>query len=516
MLVLTAAGALPVRMLAGWRPVTPFIAPIAGAILAGTAGALTVLVDGTEIGWFVPLAIAVNAAASASWLARRESRRSRAGPRPSPWLWAAGGVGVLAVAGASAWSLKSLVRVDIGSQARSIWFAHATWISHGHGASLAALTNSGLAVAHAGYPPLGGSAVALGWVITGVSTDRVGEMVLAILTGCAVAAGGATILEVGMIASARSRVKRASLSRLSVVAFSAAVGVAWVLGAYGLAGAGATDGSVDLLWSAAAVGAAGMGLVLPLGGEHARAMAVLAVAAGLTKYEGIVAAVILFALVGARWLVSSRVRSQSSEAGPSRRRGLVAAMACAFGVAGVIAWPIAAAVRHATEDDYLTGQRSGSFLTRADATSHAMGGQLHLAGLALLIGIASAIVLSGARRQLGFGSDAWIWVLGATELLVIAVAYVVGTNQAKSWLVASVGRTTLFAECLGLALFAWWSVIGIALAIGPPGASGSSRSSGSPVRPQRPQRLVEAADRVPRAEPRGVDAGAPAVLHPGP
>ncbi len=28
--VLAAAGALPVRMLGGWRPVTPFIAPIGG------------------------------------------------------------------------------------------------------------------------------------------------------------------------------------------------------------------------------------------------------------------------------------------------------------------------------------------------------------------------------------------------------------------------------------------------------------------------------------------------------
>ncbi len=163
------------------------------------------LVDGTEVGWFVPLAIAANAAASASWLARREARRSRTGSRPSPWLWAAGGAGVLAVAGASAWSLRSLVRVDIGVEARSIWLAHATWISNGHAVALSALTNSGLAASHSSYPPLGGSAVALGWVITGVSNDRVGELVLALLTGCAVAAAGATILEVGMIASARSR-----------------------------------------------------------------------------------------------------------------------------------------------------------------------------------------------------------------------------------------------------------------------------------------------------------------------
>jgi hypothetical protein len=500
-------------MLAGWRPVTPFIAPIGGAVLAGVAGALTVLVDGTEVGWFVPLAIAVNAAASASWLARRESRRSRTGARPSLWLWIAGAAGVLVVAGVSAWSMRSLVSVDIGPQARSIWLAHARWIADGHNAALSALTNPGLAVAHSSYPPLGGSVVALGWVITGVSSDRVGEIVLAILTGCAVAAGGATILEVGMIASARSGAARARLataSRLSIVAVSAAAGAAWVLGAYGLAGAGATNGSVDLLWSAAAVGAAGMGLVLPLSGEHARAAMVLAVAAGLTKYEGIVAAVAFFVLVAVRWLAFARPRSSLSGGGPSRRRGVIAATACAFGVAGVVAWPVGAALRHATEDDYLTGQRVGSFLSRAGATWDAMTAQLHLAGLALVIGIAAALVLSAARRQRGFGSDVWIWALGVGEVVAIAGAYVIGTNQARSWLVASVDRTTLFANCLGLALVAWWLVIGIGIATGPPGLTrppGPVDISGTPS---------GSGDRSSAVDGDGVDAGVPAVLHPRP
>ncbi len=289
-----------------------------------------------------------------------------------------------------------------------------------------------------------------------------------------------------------------------MIAVSAAAGAAWVLGAYGIAGAGATNGSVDLLWSAAAVGAAGMGLVLPLGGEHARAAAVLAVAAGLTKYEGIVAAVIFFVLVAARWLAFARPRSSLSGGAPSRRRGIIAATSCAFGVAGVIAWPVGAALRHATEDDYLTGQRVGSFLSRAGSTWDAMTAQLHLAGLALLIGIAAALVLSATRRQMGFGSDAWIWALGTAEVVAIAGAYVVGTNQARSWLVASVDRTTLFANCLGLALVGWWLVMGIAIATGPPGSADTS------ARPSR------AGDRPSPADSDGVDAGVPAVLHPGP
>ena len=166
--------------------------------LPRAAGELTVLVDGTELGWFVPLAMAANAAATASWLARREARRSRTGPRPSLWLWTAGGVGVLGVAALLRGRCESLVSVDIGAEARSIWLAHATWIPRATTLRLRLSRNSGLAASHASYPPLGG---AVGGSRLGdngrLDNARVGQLVLAILTGCAVAA-------VGMPRSSRS------------------------------------------------------------------------------------------------------------------------------------------------------------------------------------------------------------------------------------------------------------------------------------------------------------------------
>ena len=500
MAVLTLAGALPVRMIAGWRPSTPFMAPIGGAVLAGAAGELTVLVDGTELGWFVPLAIGANAAATASWLARREARRSRPVSQSSRWLWVAGGAGIVGVAGATAWSLRSVVREDIGLDARSIWLAHATWISKGHTAALAALRDPGLAVSHSTYPQLGGGAVALGWVATGVQNYRMGQLVLAILTGCAVACVGSVILEVGIAASARRVSKRASLSRGVVTVVSASAGVAWILGAYGLAGAGATNGSVDLLWSAAAVAAAGFGLVLPLGGEHARAAAVVAVAAGLTKNAGIVTAVLLFALIGTRWLLASGRSRGPLGVRISRRRGIFAAFACAVGAAGVVAWPIGATVRRATSDPDFAGPHVGSLLRRAQYTWDALTAHLHLAGLALVIAIAATVVLRRARRSAGLGSDTWLWALGLAELLAVVAVYVVGTRSIGAWLSETSGTETLFAESLGLAVLAWWCVTGVVASLGR-----------SEVTPQTTDTDPGAAG----AETADVDVSGPAVLHPG-
>ncbi len=106
------------------------------------------------------------------------------------------------------------------------------------------------------------------------------------------------------------------------MAIAGAAGVSWVLGAYGFAGASATNGAFDLLWSAAAIGAAGLGLVLPVGGERARMAAVLAIAAGMTSDEGMVAAVGHLRSDGFRWLNAARRRYRASTRGGSRIAGV--------------------------------------------------------------------------------------------------------------------------------------------------------------------------------------------------
>jgi hypothetical protein len=333
-----------------------------------------------------------------------------------------------------------------------------------------------------------------------VQNDRVGQLILAILTGCAVACVGTTILEVGMIASARRAAERISLYRGVVIVVAAAAGISWVLGAYGLAGAGGTDGSVDLLWSASAVAAAGLGLVLPLGGEHARAAAVVAVAAGLTKDAGIVAASLLFAIIGARWLLASTRRRGPLNVRISRRRGLLAAIACAIGVAGVVAWPIGATVRRATSDYDLSGPRSGSLLSRTESTWDALTADLHLAGLALAIGVVAALVFRRSRRSMGLGSDGWLWAFGVAEVLCVGLVYIGGSRPIGNWLSTTSDQETLFAESLGLALVAWWCVVGTVAALGRPEAS-PAKTGTDPARTG--PRVAD------------VDANGPAVLHPG-
>ena len=99
-----------------------------------------------------------------------------------------------------------------------------------------------------------------------------------------------------------------------------------------------------------------------------------------------------------------------------------------------------------------------------------------------------------------------------------------GPTRRASWLAASVGRTTLFADCLGLALVAWWCVMGIAVALGPPGAPDhlvaarvapgvAGDDAGGHASDDAGDK---AGDYAGDNAGENVDAGGPVVLHPGP
>ncbi len=497
--LLAASGALPAWRLAGKRPVTVFLAPLAGAVLAGVSGGLTVLVAGSILRWFVALAVAANAAALASLLAHREERRSAGlqppapgqasvrgyarAPRPS--LELPGGMGslsgmgglagLLAVVAAVSWGLSALVRPRIGFDARGIWLLHARWMLEGHAVARAALSNPALPFAHSSYPPLAGGMVALVWTVTSTHTLRLGEVMIALCSACAVAAAGCMLVEAGTSGATRLRAGGAGrLAGLLVAAVGVLAGGAWCLAAYGVAGASATNGYVDLLWSAAAVGAAGYGLLLPASRSSLYVAALLVAVAALTKNEGIAASAVLVVLLYLRYsffrgdgFQGDASPAQASGGGqvpvaapgggrlPDLLRRLVPAC---IGLAAVVAWPALMLALGALPDPDLNGRPHGSLWTRMDATARGMADHLHLAGIALALGIVGAALLGRARRRMGFGDDRLVWALGGAEVLATGIFYVAGTTQIQFWLATSVDRTTIFANVLGLAVVGFWAV----------------------------------------------------------
>ncbi len=497
MVVLAAAGALPAWRLVGWRPVTVFLAPLMGMLLAGIAGGLAVTVAGDTLRWFLTLAGAANAAALGSMASHHDHQQvqpddaklsseaggagasgstssgelggassARRAEKPgwgSPsWLSGVGVLGVLAVGASVGWCLKALVRPQIGFDARTIWLLHATWLADGHATARRALSNPALPFAHASYPPLAGGVVALAWLITATHSDRVGVVVLSLCTACAVAAAGTVLVEAGI--EVAGRVRRAGSYvpvSLLVGLLGAAAGSAWCLGVYGITGAGATDGYVDLLWSACAVGAAGLGLVLSLSGSSVRAAGVLLLVAALTKNEGIATGAVLVALVAWRWWRGGR--GVGMVRGGRRRIVSWAVVA----EAAVIAWPVTMLLLHAQPDADTVGHRYGGIFSRLDVTVHGMAGDLHLAGLALAAGVVGTVLLGRRRRSLGLGADPWLWVAGGAEVAATAAFYVIGTTEIQFWLDTSVARVTIFADALGLAAFGYWLVVAGSAALGP-------------------------------------------------
>ena len=231
---------------------------------------------------------------------------------------------------------------------------------------------------------------------------------------------------------------------------------------------------------------------------------------GSRKKKASSTAVLVFVLIGARWLIASRHVMRAIRGGISRRTVLLAAVACAFGAAGVLAWPLGAALRRATSDDDLSGAKSriateprGLDLERLDrATSPC--------GLALLDRHRGRGLLGRARRSLGLGSDRWLWVLGVAEVRGRRRWFTSGAPSRIGRLaVREVGREVLFAELSragapGLVVRDWDGH----LACSSPFRPGSGHGGGRGRRRRRgPTRnAVDTGD---------VDGGGPGVLHPG-
>ena len=471
--VLAAGGTLPVLALVGARWVAAPLIPLGGAVLAAVAAAGTLAIGGSLVVWFVVLAVTLGSVIVGLWILRPDLRpfgRSPAAASPDDRIVRlVACTTFVAIALTVAWSLVALRTPSVGFDARTIWMLHARWYADGHSTSLAALRNTALFFAHAGYPPLVGGTVALSWVVTGNHSDRLGVVMVALLNACAVMVAAWVLVDLGRRCTrwsteAHRRIgpdaggRKAGIIPMLVGAVTA---VLLVFVAFGVAGPFATNGYADMLWAASAVGAVGFGLVLTGRRRDLAAAAVLLAVAGLTKDEGYVTAMAIVALIALRAALSSPV----GETG----RWWRPAASGALGVVGLGLWPLLTRLLHAAPNAPAPGPRDGDDVSRLHASVVSMAAHLHVLLLAAPVAVIGMAVLGRTRRTMGLGSDVWAWMALAAGLGFVLVVYVTGPANIELWLLTSTHRTTMYGALLGWWVVAVWAVIGSAYGVRPRG-----------------------------------------------
>jgi hypothetical protein len=474
-LVLAGAGAAPVVLAVGVRWQSLLLAPLGGAVMAAVAGLFVVAFAGSTIDWFIGLSIAGLGLGAAGMLVRGRVDRPRddrtgSGGRPASRV-----IGWSMVAVAVTWSLLPLRVPSVGLDARAIWLLRSAWFASGHQVTLAALRNPQLLVAHASYPPLISATTAVAWQVTGVHTYRLGVVITALLNGCALAVVAGVLIESGALAAdraTRSGMKgrdnrvashlRSSLSAPPIV--GGVVAALFVLVVFGVFGPFATNGYADPLWSVAAAGAIGYGLLLPVTRSNRAVAGVLLGVAGLTKDEGIATAMALIVLIVARsvmwgWSIDSRSVAGAGRPVTRMRSALVPVAVGCTGILALAIWPALMRFIGAARDVSTSGARQGTMITRLHLTVNAMWPYLHVLLLAVPISLVGALLLRAERRGLGIGADAWAWAGLVSGLLVVGWAYVTGPGNAPFWLATSVHRTTIYPAIVAWLIVAEWAVI---------------------------------------------------------
>ena len=387
---------------------------------------------------------------------------------------------------------------SVGWDARAIWLLRSSWFLQGHEYLLYAMRdpNPSALITHASYPPLVSTAAAVSWQLTGNHSERLGVVVVALLNATATFATAWVIVEIGRIAGRKQEPEnRARFAEL----IGAVCAVLFVLVAFDVFGPFATNGYADPLWSMAAAGAIGYGLILPCNKRNVGAAAILIAVSGLTKTEGTATALVLVILISARYALDAvQLRMhEASDLGPRHRfkvagRALWPVIAC--GTAGIVflsLWPALVKVEHTARDSNTSGSRQGTWTSRSHETYTAMAPYLHILLLAIPVAVVAGMVLARGRSKLDLGNDLWAWLGLLGGMVVIAAAYVSGPGNTYFWLLTSVHRTTMFPITAAWLILAVWTVLAL-VSMGPP----STQASLNP----RP-------DHLPADRPRYLDPG---------
>jgi hypothetical protein len=440
-------GLLPAVVAARTSPPLVFLAPLIGAAMAAVAAELELGVGGTLVHWYVIVAVSVNALAAAWWLVL--GRRTK-WPGP-PWYWSL--LTVVVEFAILAIPLAALRVPVIGRDPNSIWLTHSLLIAGGHNTLVAGLKNPVYAFDNPDYPPLVPAASALAFAFDGMGDLHLSVDMTVLLTSCALGVLGAALA----MAAEKSR----PVTRAGAVA---AAGAICLIG-FAVSGKFAVSGYTDLLWAAAAAAAVILGLVLPRGPQNLCLAWICAVAASLTKNEGLTTALIIFVLIMFRYRpIRVTWRRWSRPSLRSAGRFFLAWLQRAAFLIGPAVPGLASAWlarRIGLQNAFFGTVAHSAVSVRASATLTAMEPYLKALPLAAAVTVAGCLALNADRRRAGFGNPAWLWTAWVLSLGAIFATYVFGTLKISLWLANSVNRTTIFAELLLYAYIGFWLVLGL-------------------------------------------------------
>ena len=443
---LALPGVLPALTAAGWSAVVVFLAPVIGTVMAAVAAEIELGLGGSLVPDYVAVAATVNIAVIAWWVIARRGARPRNGQPPKTleaWAWSV--LAVAVVAGCLAVPLSALRGALLTGDGTTIWTTHALMLYGGHHELLASLQNPSYVISNPDYPPLASAASALAFKFYGLGNLHLGVDMTVLVTACALGVVAMGIVAVSDVAAAGSGARWPA----RVVAVAAA-GVIGVVG-FAVSGPYAVEGYIDLVWTAFAVGAVIWGLVLP---PSPRALAVAwicAVAASLTKNEGLTTALIIIVAIALRY-------RPFSLPGPAARRWAERAVFVLVPALPGLAYAGMMRLLGVHDAFFITGSPE-SRITRAGATVLGMAGYLHVAPLALAVLLAGCWFLRGDRQRAALANPVWLWICCLGSLAIIFVTYVLGDLAIHGWLLHSVNRTTIFAQVLLYTEIAVWMVI---------------------------------------------------------
>jgi hypothetical protein len=489
LLLLILSALWPSIAIAGVRPVTIFLTPLVGGLMAGFAAECELAAGGTLVMWFIMIAVLVNVLSLMVRLALlHPGDRTN---RPilmrqllhvdeewrSPWPW----ISTLVIAGAVAWPLRALQMPIVVYDARYIWTLHSLFIYGGHHTYLMALKNPAYAFSNPDYPTLVSATGAFGFAINGGPNPNIHLAVslTAILNACALGVAACGLASV-------PRKEAPPWTRAVAIGGGAAVcligfGLNEPFAGYGWNGPFAVGGDADLLWAASALAATIYGLLLPRSSSHLAIGWICATVAALTKNEGLTVALVILALMTIRYIPSPSPREVTHPGQPEGQVELIvgrrladrfelivprtlavwlsrASLWLTMAVPSLL-WPLLMKYEGIGSDFF--GTSSESVSERFRPTVSAIANNLHILPVAAAVAIVGRLTLRRTRVQTGLSGPVWIWIVIAWSLIALTATYVFGGLEIGFWLSTSANRTTVFAQIALYADMVVWMIIAV-------------------------------------------------------